>query len=200
MLDLIREILQSNAGSFGFVFAFLVLAFWGIHYVTKKVTEINSEHGGFKKSVDKIEVSIDAIRQDISYLKGSLDVYKSGKADQLIKSKSPVSLTDKGKEVSNELKAEEIIGRTWDTIYKILEENISDKNAYDIQQYCFEKISVDPEKYFDKDGINALKIYAFKEGSPLQLYTRLLAILIRDKYLETKGISLSEIDKYDPKV
>jgi len=198
MFDLLNGILTSPAGSFGFVFALLALAFWMIHWVTKKVTEINAEHGGFKKSVDKIEISIDNIRQDISYLKGSFDVFKNSKGDKLFQSQSPVALTNSGLKVAEELKADEIIGRTWDTIFRLLENDISDKNAYDIQQYCIEKISIEPEKFFDKEDIKILKSYAFKEGNPLQLYTRLLGILIRDRYLIAKGISLSEIDKHDP--
>ena len=198
MLDLLHQLLTSPAGSFGFLFAIIILGGWLIHWVTKKVSEIQSEHGGFTRSVDKMERSIDEIRKDMSFLKGSIDVMKSGNLNSLLQSKSPVTLTDKGKEVAQELKANEIIARTWERIYEILEREISDKNAYDIQQYCIEQVSVEPEKFFDSASITALKNFAFMQGNPLQLYTRMLGVIIRDKYMSIKGISIDEIDKHDP--
>ena len=42
------------------------------------------------------------------------------------------------------------------------------------------------------------KNFAFKEGNPLQIYTRLLGVMIRDEYMKRKNISISEIDKHDP--
>lgn len=198
MFELLKDALSSPAGSFSFVFALMVLGGWLIHWVTKKVTQINAEHSGFTKSVDKIESTIDDMRKDISYVKGSIDVLKSGNSSVLLQSKSPVSLTPKGEEVAKELKAEEIITRNWSKIYEILEKAISNKNAYDIQQYCIENVSVDPEKFFDNDGLNLLKDYAYKQGNPLQLYTRLVGILIRDRYLKQKGIAISDIDKHKP--
>ena len=36
------------------------------------------------------------------------------------------------------------------------------------------------------------------QGNPLQLYTRMLGVIIRDKYMSIKGISIDEIDKHDP--
>jgi len=198
MLDLLKDALSSPAGSFGFVFALMVLGGWLIHWVTKKVTQINAEHSGFSKSVDKMERTIDDMRKDVSYVKGSIDVLKSGNSTALLQSHSPVSLTLKGDEVAKEIKAEEIITRNWSKIFTILERDISNKNAYDIQQYCIENVSVDPDRFFDNDGLNLLKDYAYKQGNPLQLYTRLMGILIRDRYLKQKGVAITEIDKHAP--
>jgi len=77
---------------------------------------------------------------------------------------------------------------------------ISDKNAYDIQQFCIEGVSVEPEKFIDSAGLTTIKNYAFKQGNPLQLYTRMIGVIIRDKYLKIKGISIDEIDKHDPAI
>ena len=161
---------------------------------------INSDHSTLTKSTEKTEKTIDDIRKDITYLKGSFDLLKSLLRDPkpLFDSQSPVSLTEAGHEVAKELKANEIIGRSWEKIFCILEQNISNKNAYDIQQYCIESISVEPEKFFDSKDLATLKDYAFKKGNPLQLYTRLMGILIRDKYFEVKGIPIDDVDKHDP--
>ncbi|MBS4060682.1 MAG: hypothetical protein KG029_09800 [Bacteroidetes bacterium] len=198
MLELIRELLTSSAGSFGFLFALICIGAWLIYWVTKKVTQIQSDHSILNKSVDKIDKSIDEIRRDMSFLKGSIDVMKSGGSNQLLQSKSPVTLTEKGIEVAKELKANDIIARTWNKIFEILEREISNKNAYDIQQFCIEQVSIEPEKFFDNEGVISIKNFAYKEGNPLQLYTRMLGVLIRDKYMKAKGISIDEIDKHDP--
>lgn len=92
MIDLIKDILTSPAGSFGFVFGILILAFWLVHYVTEKITIITSKHNelvddcknleerntkALEKSEDSIykrfeiiESKIDDIRRDIAYLRG----------------------------------------------------------------------------------------------------------------------------------
>lgn len=198
MIGLLKDALSSPAGSFAFVFALMILGGWLIHWVTKKVTEINAEHSGFSKTVDKMETTINDIRKDLSYVKGSIDVIKAGNTGALLRSKSPISLTDEGNAVSKEIGAEAIIARNWDGIFSILEKFVGNTNAYDIQQYCMENVSVDPERFFDAEGLTVLKNYAYNQGNPLQLYTRMMGVLIRDKYMKIKGIAMAEIDKHDP--
>ncbi len=212
MIQLIRDILTSDAGSFPFVFALMILAFWLVHWVTKKVTTINSEHSELTKTTTKIDTHIDEVRKDLSflkgvinnndvdemrkdlsYLKGSFDIIRSG-ANPLTKSKSPISLTEKGLEVAEKINARDIIANNWEKIYADLESNICDKNAYDIQEYCIETASVEPERFFDKDTLSKLKDFAYNEGRPLQYYGGMLGVLIRDKYLNIKGIDVSEVD------
>ena len=197
MIEIIKTALTSPAGSFGFIFGILCLLFWSIHYVTKHITRIKTSHDTLDGSVGKIDKHIDEIRRDLSYLKGSIDVYKSS-AEPLTKAHSPISLTQKGMAVATELNAVEIIARNWDNIYGNLEENVRNKNAYDIQEYCLMTAFVDPDNFFEKSDIDTIKQYAFIHGAPLQEYTRLIGVLIRDKYLELKGINISEIDKHAP--
>ena len=87
MIELLRDILTTPAGSFSFVFALLCLAFWLVWWVTKKVTHINSEHSELNRCVVKIEGHIDEMRKDVSYLKGSVDLLL----------KSPLIMSDHGK-------------------------------------------------------------------------------------------------------
>lgn len=194
MLELIRDILKSDAGSFGFVVGLLVLAFYLVHFVTKKVTAITSENAAINKHIDKFETCLDDIRKDISYLKGSLDIIKSS-SDSLIQAHSPISLTELGKKVSQEIGVNEILARNWSNIESILERDLVDKSAYDIQQYCIEEVSVEPEKFFTKEDLDKIKQYAFEHGKPVEIYTRMIGVLIRDKYFEVKGITPSEVDK-----
>ena len=197
MIDLIKQALESPAGSFGFVFAILILGFWIVHWVTKNVTKIKSEHGGLNKTVEKIENNIDEIRKDLSYLKGNFEIFKKG-IPTFAKSRSPISLTEIGIETAKELNVENMIIRNWENIYKNLEQNISNKNAYDIQEYCFYNSAVELDKFISNEDIDFLKKYAYKQGNPLQYYSIIFGILIRDKYLSIKGIDVSEIDENDP--
>lgn len=197
IIDLFKLILSSPAGSFAFIAGMMLSVGWLIYWVTKSVTKIKAEHGHFNDSVKKMDTNIDDIRRDLSYLKGSIDIIKSG-ANPLTQSNSPITLSEKGKDVAEKLNADELIANNWDKIYANLESKICDKNAYDIQQYCIDTASVEPEAFFDKETILKLKNFAYKEGRPLQYYSSMLGVLIRDKYLEIKEIDVSEIDAHDP--
>ncbi len=196
-MEFLRQILQSEFGSFGFVAGLMGLGFWLTYWITKRVTEINSSHSEIKKNLDQQNGYIDEIRKDISYLKGSFETMRKERTP-LTQSHSPISLTDEGKKVAKEIDADKLIKVNWDKIRRELDENIKEQNAYDIQQYCIETTSVEPEKMFDKDSLNKLKDFAYLKGDPLQSYLRMLGVLIRDIYMKEKGISLVEIDKHDP--
>jgi hypothetical protein len=195
MIDLIKQALSSPAGSFGFVFSILILAFLIVHWVTKKVTCITKDHSVLSEHVKIISSNIHEIGRDISYLKGNIDILNK---PNLAQSHSPISLTEIGKTLSEELQAEKMIIRNWDKIFADLEKNICNKNAYDIQQYCIETAAVETERFLDKSDLEKLKEYAYIKGNPLQYYSPIFGIIIRDKYLEIKGIKVSEVDKYDP--
>jgi|WetSurMetagenome_2_1015567.scaffolds.fasta_scaffold88164_1 hypothetical protein len=171
---------------------------WLTHYITKKVTCIEKDHSDLSKSTEKTETHIDEIRKDISYIKGSIDIINNNvNTTPLVQSHSPISLTDAGKDVADELKADELISKNWETIYNGIA-SIKNQTAYDIQQYCIETASVEPNKFFDEQTMIALKNFAYKKGAPLQLYLRLLGVIIRDKYFEKEKIPLSRIDETSP--
>lgn len=208
-VSLIERILTSTAGSLGFVLALLLLAGWLIHWVTKKVTQIQESHKQIvkdnEKTCDKVEKHaekmdghMDEIRKDISYLKAMIDVYKFSPSDALAQSHSPVSLTEMGNKVATEIDADGMIASNWENILAMLEDNVAGKNAYDIQEYCLETAIIELEKFLDTSSIEKMKNIAYNSGHPLAYYAPIFGIKIRDKYLEIKGISVEEIDKHDP--
>lgn len=209
MADLIREILLSPFGSMGSVLALFLLAFWLVHWITKKVTMIESSHNTMEKENAKISKKIDdycdrhdknmdEIRKDISFLKAMIDVFKANSSQQVAQSHSPVSLTPYGETLSSELNVDAVIARNWDKIFADIEANVGSKNAYDIQQYCIETAVVELERFIDNDAINAVKLKAYTDGRPLAFYAPIYGIKIRDKYMELKGISIADIDLNDP--
>ena len=200
--------------------AIIALAFWLTHYVTKKVTTIHCEHESIKeqhkehskkvndidsglrdckstlKTTEKITDDLGEIRRDLSYLKGTIDIIKSG-APSLMASHSPVSLTNEGKMVVAELCGDAIIDANWEKILYTLK-LAGEKTPYDIQQLCMESVSVEPERYFSTVDLDKIKQYAFSKGQPLQLYLRVLGLVIRDRYFAEQNIPLSKIDETAP--
>ncbi|OAV74539.1 hypothetical protein Barb7_01953 [Bacteroidales bacterium Barb7] len=59
MFDLLRDVLKSDAGTFGFVFSFVVLSVYAVYKITKFKTVIEIEHGALEKRVDRMESNIE---------------------------------------------------------------------------------------------------------------------------------------------
>lgn len=219
-----KEIFDFISATFGIsaavTLAIIALALWLTHYITKKITAIRYEHDAIKekhdehdrkvkgmdsdlsfckaslKSAEKIVEDLGEIRRDLSYLKGTIDIIKSG-SNPLMASHSPISLTEEGKKVVAELEGNRIIDSNWEKINYTLT-LAGEKTPYDIQQFCIESVSVEPEKYFCAKDLDRIKSFAFSKGQPLQLYLRVLGLLIRDRYLTEHNIPLSEIDNTEP--
>jgi hypothetical protein len=213
MENLIEKIITSPLGSVASIFALLLLAFWLTHWVTKKITIINSSHDkiihdmsdlkqSVKEDIRDVKNDVSEIRKDMSFLKGTIDILLNPKIrvdSNLAKAQSPLSLTDLGKEEATKLNAENIIDRNWAKILLDLETNVKDKNPYDIQEYCKRTAAVEIEKFLNNDDLLFIKNYAFKNGQILQYYSIIFALIIRDKYLTQKGIDISEVDRFTPK-
>ena len=153
-----------------------------------------------------MENNIDEIRRDISNLKGTIDNMRVNlsvllnQKPPIAKSKSPISLTDEGVRISKELGADEIIEKNWYKISDDLQKNITNKNAYDIQKYCFDTVDLNIGKFISDDDILQIKEYAFKDGSPLLYYSPIFAIKIRDRYFDETGININEVDNNVPNI
>lgn len=199
-ISLIERILTSPAGSFGFVCALLCLAFYLVHWVTKKVIEIQAKHDFLSESTKKVDNYIDTLREDISFIKGSIASMRNNiNNDQpLAQAHSPISLTPKGIALADEINIDAMVNQNWDKIRTQIDAAVSDKNAYDIQQYCIETAAVAPERFFDTSDILLLKQFAYQKGRLLQDLSIIPAIKIRDRYMQEKGIATDEIDKHDP--
>ena len=207
MIDLIKEALGSPAGSASFVLAILVLTGWIIHYATKFATRISIEHGqlneridktesSFDKRMDKIESNIDEIRKDTAYIKGAFEVAVA-MPNTYMKRKSPLMLTDLGREIAEENNLNTMVVNNWSKIDAALR-NLKTKNPYDIQEFCLEVVFVESDKFFSPSDIEKLKLMSFKTGIPLFSIARIIGLLIRDKYFSENDIDVGEVDKFDP--
>lgn len=195
IMSFIKEIFLSDAGSFASVLAFLFLCGYLIH----KVTQIVTQHGTLVKSLEKHDKFIDDIRKDLSYIKGILELLQN-KGNDFAQTHSPVSLSEKGRELAETIHVGAMVERNWENIRNHIDEAAIDKNAYDIQQYCIETMAVEPESFLSKDDVLMLKQHAYSIGRTFQAVSIVPAITIRDRYFKERNVSVSDIDKYDPKI
>lgn len=193
-MDLIVNILNSVGGAFAFVGALLLLAFWAV----RKLTEWQCEMNASKDKTSKLEGNIDDIKADISYIKGTLDMLKNNMSDALVKSHSPISLTEKGKQIATSMGVAEMIATNWDKICTCIERNVPNSNAYDIQQFCVETATISLGNFFNEEDVVKIKDFAFRAGQNIAYYGGMIGVLIRDKYFEIKHISIEDVDKNDP--
>ena len=182
MWDLIKEILTSPFGSFGAVAAVFGLLFW----IAVKAGAIMEKY----KVIDKIENNLETIKDD-------LDLRKN---DRLTQSKSPISLSEKGKDVSKSLDAHKIVKASWNIIETEIKEQIRqqhDQNPYTVQEICFQ-IGRNYSKYFSPKHMDNIKTFAYEEGYNLSDFDIMFGVIIRDKYFNERNITISDIDKHDP--
>ncbi len=110
-----------------------------------------------------------------------------------------LSLTDKGKELADNIHADAMIESNWENIRSQIDKSVTDKNAYDIQQYCIETMAVEPDALLSKDDVLLLKQYAYRTGRSVQYISIVPALKIRDRYFAERNIAIGDIDKYDQK-
>lgn len=196
-MEKIIEILISQ-GVVGIVVAIALGAMCVIYKLTKWSTRLDTEHNTIVKAYEKTDKSIDDIRKDLSYIKGTLDLLTKNAENSLAKAHSPISLTDKGKEIADELNIDFIIDNNWQRIKSNLDSKVKNKNPYDIQQYCRETAAVEPEAFFTNEEVLLLKKEAYNKGLNFITLSIVPALRIRDRYMKEKGISIEDIDKHDP--
>ena len=194
-LEFFKTMLASDAGTFGFVLAFLLFIFWAYG----KILKIIHDHGTFSGRVEKIERDIDAMRTDIVTIKGNMN-FALASLSGAAQTRSPVSLTDKGVGMADDIGAEKIIAQNWESrIFPVLDKNVRGKNPYDIQEFCFGRVLTDPALFFDNAAIEKMKTTAYEKGETLYAYLQVLGILMRDAYLRHIRCEVSDVDKFAPK-
>ena len=110
---------------------------------------------------------------------------------------SPIGLTNYGKELSEQIKALEIVEMQVDRV----KDAVKGFNAYQIQEHCFafcknELMSELEENQVDR--YNQIHEVAYKEGLDLEKLTRVIALELRDKILSSLSKPHTEIDQYSP--
>lgn len=189
MIQFLTDALKSPAGSFAFIFAILMLAFWATYQISKWMTRL--------KHVDKLDQNVSVIKDDISIIKAFITVFREAN-NPFARAQSPVALTEKGIEVARDLDVQNLISRHWEDINKDIVNSIDhDCNPYDIQQEAI-NVASKIQKYLTPSELDLIKRYAYQHGHTLATYDLLFGVHIRDIYFKNNKINIADVDKYDP--
>ena len=160
--------------------------------VEKKIEKINDKFDDkFEKINDKFDDKFEKINDKLE------KIFHLLHNEPIEKRTSPISLTDYGQKLSQEISASEIS----DMELTNATEQVKDCNAYQIQEYCFEfaknallkKLNEKHRDFYDK-----IHEVAFNEGIEVEKLTRVIALELRDKILSSQSRLHSEINQHEP--
>lgn len=101
---------------------------------------------------------------------------------------SPLAISPRGWEVVKRLGMDKMFANNWARIKAMINSDVKQKNAYDINDYCIQQAVVYPEKFLQQDEINTLKNDAYNQGLALMDYMKIIAVMSRDKFFEENNI------------
>lgn len=148
-----------------------------------------SEQRGMGNRITKVETSIEYLQRSVDTLTKNLQSGNRLILDKYTESHSPLSISEGGREMMRRVGMQAMFDENWERIKPLIDEGVSDKNPYDIDQFCQEQSVVFPEKFLNKDQLDVLKADAYREGLTLTSYMRVIAVLSRDRYLEIQGMN-----------
>lgn len=164
-----------------------------VSYIKGSMDVIWKSTEALKSTVDSLKGTTETLGSTVNSMKSAMDIMRKETDNQYLQSHSPVSLTDEGKKVAEEMGADAIIDKNWGVISEVLKE-VDGKNAYDVQQFCINTAEERPERFFDPATIDKVKMFAFQKGKHVILFYSVLGLLIRDRYFSEHGIPLSRAD------
>lgn len=221
MWNVVKQILVSPAGSFASVFGLVVLVGWFMFWLHGRFVLLIANHKALSdacadtkshadNACDRLDKRIEALRDDMHEVKGEIQYIKStlnsilnaaqtqNSQTPFVKAHSPLSLTESGLAASKEMNLDLAVATNWESIKNRMDAEIADKNPYDIQTYCLEKIPVNPESYLDSASLERMKLYAFRNGRTLFDCLKVVGILVRDAYFKAHGIPIESLDAPRP--
>lgn len=166
----------------------------------------------YEKSVEHIGNNLDKLEKKyekgVEYIENNLDKLEKKHekthdmllrfiGHRLVKKSSPLTLTDFGTEISDQIGGSEIAKKYAD---KLLPET-RNLNTYQIQEHCFryskEKLLDDLNKN-NPNQYELIHAVAFENGLEIDEITRAVGIKLRDAILSKSATSHSGIDKHSP--
>lgn len=192
MIEIFLALIKTLNSSVFTLILILVVVFWLLY---KSGGWVKS-YKDFENKSEKFDTKIDLIKDSLSSIKATTDLLYQAHLST-VKTHSPISLSEKGSEISKAINAELKVNNHWEIIKQEVETK-NPVNPYDIQtvsmdiaRNCFEKIFTEQEQ-------NEIKTYAFSIGLNLLEIYPILGIIIRDRFFREKDIKAEEVDKYNP--
>ena len=135
------------------------------------IGKVHTNLGTLKSFTENVRDDIRELRQDIKRL-------LSWQGSPTVGGKSPLSLTEIGKKVSNELNMPDMAAR----LAPYLKSRVEGMLPYDIQEFCFDYIR--DEYQLPTEYEAQIKQCAYDNGLDCDDILDALAIVLRDKLLE----------------
>lgn len=193
MESIFLALIQQLNGAVFTLIAILIVVFWLLY---KSGGWVKS-YKDFENKSENFDKKIDSIKESIFKIQATTDLLYQEHLST-VKSQSPISLTEIGKEIAVAIKAEEKVNDHWDSIKREVDKHKPD-NPYDIQtvsmdiaRNCFEKI-------FNEQERDQIKTHAFKIGINLLEIYPIIGVIIRDRVFKEENILPEEVDKHKPK-
>lgn len=143
-------------------------------------------------------LEVQSLKTSIEYLNKNLERINSQMSNTgmaFTQQHSPLRITEKGMEVVKKLGIDKMFERNWSTIRAMIDNDVEQKNAYDINDYCIKYAVVYPEKFLQPEELTILKNDAYARGAALMDYMKIIAVMARDEYFKEKGIKIDDIDE-----
>lgn len=160
------------------VIALLMLLFW--HFWNRHV-KIDNRHVKFDEVIKDIRRAVERLEKNIF------------PDDPFLMPGSPLQLTESGQDYAERLKANDVAKRLADKV-KIKK----DANAYEIQQACMDFAKRDLLALLNDEEESLIEHVAYNSGQDVESFMGIFGLLLREIWLERRGITTGEIDTHDP--
>lgn len=190
-MDVIIQKLIDQLNTSIFVLLVLLAA---VGYMLLKVGEWSAN---FKHHHNRID-SLEGMSEKVIAISTKVDlIYGLVNPNAMVRSHSPISLTQKGEETAASINASALLTK----YYARLKGEIDDsdpQNAYDIQKYAMLVAKEKLVNFMSANEINTIKESAYRQGVLVEDIMSILGVLLRDKILIEKGIPVAEVDLHAP--
>lgn len=144
-------------------------------------------------SVNRIETTLSFLAKSIEDMNSQLRRINDNAS--FTQQHSPLTISQRGWEVVKELGIDGMFEENWPRIKKMIDADVENKNAYDINEFCLKYAVVFPEKFLQQEQVNKLKNDAYAQGLSLMEYMKIVAVMARDRYFNENGIKVEDMEK-----
>ena len=188
--QIIKDITSSNGGTFAIVAVVLGAVILGAWKVSAALATFKAERGAILSNLAKIETRVDSIKEDIVQLNAGMNLLMSSKLGKIVKTQSPLTLTDRGQTLLTESGGAQFVDDNFPELLAKIEA-LNPRTTYDIQETSTRVIG----KHRDDPRLDPMKEYLFNDGSTIEEAMLVMGIYLRDKTLAHKNLTPADIDQ-----
>lgn len=151
----------------------------------------------FRHHDEKI-TSISGLAEKVIVMGTKVDlIYQIVNPNKTVVARSPINLTDLGKQIAEILKANTIVEKHNSKLLKEVELE-SPKNAYDIQMASMKVAKGKLITLLTEEELTAVKQEAYNRGIIVEDVMAIFGVILRNLVLNQKGFPISDVDKHTP--